>query len=328
MEPRAARLRRVLRRALRGFNVLRVAMAVILLAAAGLKSYKQITEPALKAGFFDSRWFVIWVVELELLFAVWLLSLHPLRSGNGTADNTTSSLPLVPCPSTEGRERVISARGEDFWAWLASICLFSMFGCISLWNAIAGETTCGCFGRLDVSPWLTTAMDLAFVAALIRFRPQLLRSKRLLPAFGLQRVGSILLIWAVVGGPVGFAVACFHPTTLSNVGSLIGEGNLVVLEPEKWVGKRFPLLNYIDIGEQLAAGEWTVVFFRSGCPNCQAVLRAYKERATQTVLRRESHWSRFRPTAIPARPPTYSGQRSCPAASAARKNGSLRRLFN
>ncbi len=96
-----------------------------------------------------------------------------------------------------------------------------------------------------------------------------------------------MVIWALIGGPVGYAMASFHPTTLSDAGSVMGNSNLVVLEPEKWVGKRLPVLNYIDIGEQLATGQWTVVFYHSGCTDCQAVLRDYKRRArTETFISR------------------------------------------
>ena len=79
-------------------------------------------------------------------------------------------------------------------------------------------------------------------------------------------------------------MATFQPTTLSDAGSVVSEGSLVVLEPENWVGKRLPLLNYIDISEQLTRGDWTVVFFRSGCPDCEALLRDYKQRASQEVF--------------------------------------------
>ena len=49
-------------------------MALVLLAAAGLKGHQLATESILGSGLMESRWFLIGVVEFELLFALWLLS--------------------------------------------------------------------------------------------------------------------------------------------------------------------------------------------------------------------------------------------------------------
>jgi len=257
-----------------------MAMAVVLLTAAGLKAHQLMAMPIAGTGLLESRWFMIGVVEFELLFSLWLLStLLPNVFGTGC--------PLAGgVPTENGTRRVPDtfSGDEGFWTWLASTVLFSAFGCVSLWKALGGEATCGCFGSLEVHPWFTTAMDWAFVAALIRFRPQSPRPRKFPSAYGLLRVGSVVVIWALVGGPAGFAMATFQPTTLSDAGSITGEGHVVVSEPERWVGMRLPLLNYIDIGEQLVSGEWTVVFYRSGCPDCASLLRDYKRRASEEVF--------------------------------------------
>jgi len=273
----------------RVYDALRLVMGFVLLAAAGLKARQLMTTPVLGTGLMEARWFLIGVVEFELLFAVWLFStLVPSASDTprhyagaspphiSTPSPQPSSETLAVCPSPAGRGCLTSSGAEDFWTWLASIALFSAFGCVALWKALGGEATCGGFGSLEVNPWFTTAMDWTFVTALIRFWPQSPRPRRFHPTFRPLRVGSVLVIWGVIGGPMGITMATSQPTTLSDAGSVVGEGNLVVLEPERWIGKRLPLLNYIDIGEQLAQGEWTVAFYRSGCPDCAALLRDYK----------------------------------------------------
>ncbi len=245
----------------RPYDVLRLAMAIVLLTAAGLKAHQLLTEPTLGTSLLESRWFLIGIVEFEFLLGLLLSSTFlPRHFGSG---------------------------GEDLWTWIASMALFSAFGCVSLWKALGGEATCGCFGSLEVSPRFSTAMDWAFVAGLIQFRPQSPCPKRFPPTFSPLRVGSVAVIWALLGGPVGYAMATFQATTLSDAGSVVGQGNLVVLEPRRWVGKRLPVLNYINIGDQLAAGQWTVVFYHSGCPDCEAVLRDYRRRArTETFASR------------------------------------------
>lgn len=67
-------------------------------------------------------------------------------------------------------------------------------------------------------------------------------------------------------------MASYSETTLSYAGEIIGDGKIVVLEPEKWIGKRFPLLDYIDIGDKLKEGKWLVLLYHHDCPKCQEAL--------------------------------------------------------
>ena len=60
--------------------------------------------------------------------------------------------------------------------------------------------------------------------------------------------------------------------TLSDAGEIIGHDKVVVLQPKTWVGKRCPLLAFIDIGEELKRGEWLVVLYRHDCPKCRQAL--------------------------------------------------------
>ena len=45
-----------------------------------------------------------------------------------------------------------------------------------------------------------------------------------------------------------------------------------ILEPETWVGKELPVIDYIDIGEQLKTGNWLVLFYHYDCPDCQKAI--------------------------------------------------------
>jgi thiol-disulfide isomerase/thioredoxin len=45
-----------------------------------------------------------------------------------------------------------------------------------------------------------------------------------------------------------------------------------VLEPETWVGRELPILEQIDIGEQLREGNWLVVLYHHDCPDCAEAL--------------------------------------------------------
>jgi hypothetical protein len=221
-----------------GYDVLRLALGVLLLTTAGLKAYQLATEPVLGGTLLESRWFLIFVVEFELFFGLWLLS--------GLLAKST---------------------------WAAALGCFSLFTCVSLYKALSGHASCGCFGKVAVNPWITATFDFCLVFSLLYFRPRGQHSRfhiRLKPLP--VRLAGVLAIWLSLAVPAALAIGVFAPTTLSDAGSIIGGGKIVVLEPEKWSGKRFPLLDYIDIGKRLKDDEWLVILYHHDCPACQKLL--------------------------------------------------------
>jgi hypothetical protein len=232
----------------------RAALGSLLLVAAGLKGYQLATEPVLEPGLFESRWFLIAVVEFELFFGLWLLS--------GVFPKAT---------------------------WAAALACFAVFAGVSLYKALSGHATCGCFGKVPVNPWYTAALDISVVLSLARWRPT-----GTVPIFAAhsspppRRVGfaakmglsplavrtlAVAAIWLFVGVPAAVAMASHADASLSDAGEVIGDGRVVVLEPERWVGKRFPLLRYIDIGDRLSEGRWLLLLHHSDCPRCRRAVR-------------------------------------------------------
>ena len=96
------------------------------------------------------------------------------------------------------------------------------------------------------------------------------------------RVVGVLAAWLVVGLPAAYAMTSYTPTTLSDAGDIIGDGKVVVLEPEKWIGKRFPLLDCIDIGDKLKSGKWLVLLYHHDCPKCLKVIPRYEGQARES----------------------------------------------
>ena len=216
------------------FGVVRLALGLLLLAAAALKGQQLAAEPVGGTGLLDSRLVLVAAVECELLFGLWLLS------------------GLLPRAT-----------------WMAACGCFGLFACVSLYKGLSGAASCGCFGRVAVNPWYTFALDTAAVLALLRFPPpRPLPSSFILPPSSF----AVLALFLLLGLPAGWAMATYRAASLDDAGELLGDGRVVVLEPVKWIGKRFPLLPYIDIGDQLAEGEWIVVLYRHGCPDCHRLL--------------------------------------------------------
>jgi hypothetical protein len=224
------------------YDAVRIALALVLLTAAGLKGYQLATEPVLGGGLLESRWFLIAVVEFEILFGLWLLS--------GLAPG---------------------------WTWRAAVLCFGAFAAVSACKGLAGEPSCGCFGRVPVSPWYTLTFDLAVLGALFAWRPRkatfLAPKQRRVPVV---RVAGVVGALFAVGVPVGFVMASYRPATLSaDSGKVVGHGKTVLLEPERWLGRRFPLLRHIDIGERLCEGNWIVVLYHHDCPECGRVVPTF-----------------------------------------------------
>ena len=250
-----------------GYDVVRIVLGLILLTAASLKGHQLATEPVAETSLFTSRWFLICVVEFELFFGLWLLfGLYPRRT------------------------------------WQAAIVCFSAFACVSLYKALSGEASCGCFGRVPVNPWYTLILDLTALAALVFCRPARRAETSPLPVSGEglgvraaacvfplpgegpgvraplgTRLGWVLGIFLAAGILAALAMGSYQAATIDDAGDIFGESEFVVLQPQTWVGKRFPLLKYIDIGDQLAKGEWTVVLYHHACPKCEEVVARHEE---------------------------------------------------
>ena len=86
----------------------------------------------------------------------------------------------------------------------------------------------------------------------------------------------MLTVWLLVGLPAAYAMGNYTDTALSDAGKILGDGKIVVLEPEKWIDKPLPLLDYIDIGDRLKEGKWIVVFYYHNCAKCHAMLPQYR----------------------------------------------------
>lgn len=216
---------------------LRYGVALVLLLASLLKGYGFLSSPVEGETFWGSRWFLLVVVQFELLLAL-LLVIDPL---------------------------------PQFTWWLA-LASFAVFAATATVKAVAGETSCGCFGRVEVSPWYTLILDLTVLTALLVFGPPKYNDRH-------GRLWTTIATLLLVGIPAGWAIGRANPAAISDEGELLGDGSLVVLEPETWVGKRFPLMKHVDGGIDLSQGSWLVVLYRHDCSHCIEVLPRYERAA-------------------------------------------------
>lgn len=225
-------------------NIVLKLLGLLLLAGAALKAHQLLTEPMANTDIWSNRYFLIFTVEFELALAIWLLS--------GLFKKT---------------------------AWIATVACFSLFCCITLYKALAGYGSCGCFGRIHLNPWITLiAIDIPCLLALLIFRPKDLKLKNLTNPLTLltpsARISHIVAISAIL-------LTCITVTTpilAFNEPSQI-TSTYEVLEPETWIGKQLPILEHIDIADKISKGNWLLLFYHHDCPDCQKAIVEYEKMA-------------------------------------------------
>lgn len=147
---------------------------MILIAASMLKAHQLITVPIVTEGFWESWLFLVIQVPLELSLGIWLVSGLFRKAG-----------------------------------WILAVMCFAGFIIVTLYKALAGEVSCGCFGRVDVNPWITLwFVDILFFVLLVLFRP--VRCKLLPPPWpSTKHFFAVVLPSAVI-------IAALVPTLIFN----------------------------------------------------------------------------------------------------------------
>ena len=225
-------------------NIVLRLLGLLFLAGAALKGHQLLTEPMANTDIWSNRYFLIFTVEFELALAIWLLS---------------------------GLFKKI--------AWIATVACFSLFCCITLYKALAGYGSCGCFGRIHLNPWITLiAIDIPCILALLIFRPKDLKLKNLTnpltlltPSPKTVHLVSVFLL-AVICITVTTPILAFNePAAVTST--------YEILEPETWIGKQLPILEHIDIKDKISIGNWLLLFYHHDCPDCQKAIVQYDQMA-------------------------------------------------
>jgi hypothetical protein len=231
------------------FRMVSVLLGALLLVAAALKTHQLATEPIAGNGLLESRWFLAAVVQFEILLGFWLIS------------------GVFPCA-----------------AWWVALLTFGAFTVVAAAKGIAGEPSCGCFGRVETSPWLTLTIDVAAVLALSCAVPRPAPGRKASMAVAAPFCNSwnapsptveisrshvwFLGLWLTTAAGLGFfSVRGAASVPMAAIGQRVGD--VILVQPDQMIGQRFELGRFTDIGQQLAQGRWLVVFYNARCPECE-----------------------------------------------------------
>ena len=224
---------------------LMLAISAILLTSAFLKTQELASHTLAPGDMFQNRWLILVVVEWEFVLAAWLISNVFKRA-----------------------------------AWLAVTGTFSGFLAVTFFRALSGEQSCGCFGRIQVNPWITLCLDATILTLLLVLHPHWIAEIR-----GQWRVKRVVAagLCVVLAGTLS-AVGCIRndaPAGVLENADVGQQDRLVVLNPKEWVGQPFPLSSYVTLDQPLMRGCWVAVLYHHDCTHCQALLTKLREQVRQ-----------------------------------------------
>lgn len=159
------------------------------------------------------------------------------------------------------------------------LVLFAGFACYTLTLAIWGINSCGCLGPVEINPWWIFLLDMVVLGGLVT--EALLERDRQYEQYQVTRGLTISLLFSVAFISAATAVGLAWQSDRHQNNSLPGvhtAGEFVVLEPEFWVGKPFPLSAHVGI--DVSQGSWIVLFHRSNCSQCQTLIPRYEQLAS------------------------------------------------
>ncbi|MFT3879401.1 MAG: DUF1573 domain-containing protein [Gemmatales bacterium] len=198
---------------------------------AALKMHGIVTDPYGQDNFLALPWLQILTIEIEVILGLWLLS--------GFASNI---------------------------AWFTTLAFFILLAGFSFTLASQGQSSCGCFGKVEVNPWYTFALDVGIVIVMLvtSFASRAasapgVSSQNLRPLF------QIALLTTVFLGAIALGFTLFTPDPMGTLARLRGE-TLAVHPPITQLGEgtageqrtfQIALRNYSDKPIKVVGGTTT-----------------------------------------------------------------------
>jgi len=228
-----------------------------------------------------------WVVGTLLICAAILKTAQLLQEPAATLASPYGRLTL---PTQAGVELALGMIVLSGACWRVArqltILLFAAFAIYSMYLAMSGATSCGCFGNLRVHPWWTFLLDVTVVIGLIASiiadgagdRSRADREEMQQSFLAPYRWKWI--VFAIVLSGLTALQLVRHVNRSLAVGSnvTVTIGGLAVLDPERWIGQKLPIAEYIDAN--LSNGELIAVLYRHDCLECQKALPRYEKLAS------------------------------------------------
>ena len=134
-----------------------------------------------------------------------------------------------------------------------AIVLFLAFTGWALESLMSGETTCGCFGALRISPQISVIVDAVILLVLILARP--------------DGGASSVARYQVVQRTIAASIVVMGTFWLHR--SVAGR-EVIVVDATSWIGQPCPLRGVLRVDESVDRGHWILLVIDPDCSVCQA----------------------------------------------------------
>lgn len=153
---------------------------MLLIAAAGLKAWPLVTGQAVESQAASLGKLIL--IQGEILLALWMIS-------------------------------GISAA----WAFRVGMVFFAGAACVNLRSIWLGEVSCGCFGKVEVPPWVSLGINAVAIAAMVILRPRfeggvIASTVSSVKSMGWVALASVLIL--AIGGGGALTRSYFQPRVI------------------------------------------------------------------------------------------------------------------
>jgi hypothetical protein len=168
-------------------------------------------------------------------------------------------------------------------ARVAGIVMLGLFLPVLIGDVALGASSCGCFGAVQVPPWVTLVTDAVFLASLVFVgrgvaslkMPRVLSTWRVV-VVGVWTVVSVALAFGVTGSGASAEKVGQQTAVAGTAGPAEG---YYLPDYSSWLGQRFldlDVAGWIEgLPDDLEAGQQYVLFYRVDCEHCHELMELY-----------------------------------------------------
>ncbi len=167
-------------------------------------------------------------------------------------------------------------------ARLAGILMLASFLPVLIGDVALGASSCGCFGAVQIPPWVTLVTDAVFLLSLVFLAQGVpgLKTPRSLPTRQVVSAG----LWAVLSVAVAFGLTSsgIPAETTSNGPEIASSGpaeGYYLPDYSSWVGQPFVELDVAGwirgLPDDLGEGQQYVLFYRKDCEHCHELMEIF-----------------------------------------------------
>ena len=164
------------------------------------------------------------------------------------------------------------------------ITMLTAFVPVLIGDLALGASSCGCFGGVEVNPWVTLVTDITFLLGLLvlgRREPRLALTRNL-PTSRVLVAGA----WSLLSVIVAFGPSAPAPTvdgdpveTGSGVGVALPADGYYMPQYQDWIGRSFRELDLAqwakNLPDDLEIGQQYIIFYRKDCEHCHELMELH-----------------------------------------------------